>query len=47
MNKYRVRFYMDDLYEIVLVDDEAWGSIFQGTIVECEAWLRLKEGGYL
>jgi hypothetical protein len=26
---------------------ENWNVLFQGTLPECEAWIRLKEGGYL
>jgi hypothetical protein len=27
--------------------EENWSVVFQGTLPECEAWIRLKEGGYL
>jgi len=36
--------------EKVIVDFqriEDWNVLFQGTLPECEAWIRLKEGGYL
>ena len=26
---------------------ENWTCVFQGTLPECEYWIRLKEGGYL
>jgi len=46
MEKYAVWFYMDNLYEVMEFnpnEDEYNISRFQGTLSDCEAWIRLKE----
>lgn len=48
MNYYKVRFYQDHKYE-VYYQTEYCGDIleescFVGSISDCEAWIRLKEG---
>jgi hypothetical protein len=43
--KYRVRLLLDDIYQVR--ETETKKTVHQGTLAECEAWIRLKEGGYL
>jgi len=50
--RYKVRLFIDNTYEVILIDesddDDAQDiSMFQGSLSDCEAWIRLKEGGYL
>ena len=52
--KYKVRPYMDNIYEVterVYGNEYYYGegeeSVFQGTITECEAWIRLHDEGYM
>ena len=50
---YKVRYYMDNNYEVYEERWDAWHeefdvySHFVGSIADCEAWIRLKEGGRL
>ena len=55
---YRVQFYKDKLYEVVLnketiiTDDTEYNYhhdvvVFRGTLSDCDAWLRLNERGYI
>jgi len=53
-SKYKVRFFQDDIYEVTIPaygDEYYYGegeeSVFQGTLPECEAYIRLKEKGYM
>lgn len=39
MSKYSVRFYQDNLYEVV---DILGNSVYRGRLADCEAWIRLK-----
>lgn len=41
--KYKVRFYQDDIYE-VYEDNEC---VYQGSLSNCEAYIRLHENGYM
>ena len=41
--EYKVRFYQDDTYE-VYENDEA---VYQGSLSDCEAYIRLKQNGYM
>jgi len=43
-SRFRVRFYMDNTYEVI--DYSSYESFFQGSLADCEAWIRLREGGY-
>lgn len=44
MPRFRVSFYMDNLYEVFeLMESEEWASVFQGRLADCEAYIRLKE----
>lgn len=41
---YRVQFYQDDDFEVV---DKDYNQLFKGCLADCEAYIRLKESGYL
>ena len=43
--KYRVSFYMNDIYEVI--DNETNESLFQGSLSDCDAYIRLKENEYI
>jgi hypothetical protein len=45
MKKYQVFLLQDDVYQVV--DVKTHETVFQGSLSDCEAWIRLKEGGYL
>lgn len=56
--KYQVRFYQDNIYEVVEItttyvgitsnyDKVEENVVFNGNISDCEAYIRLKSGGYL
>ena len=51
--KYKVRFYQDNTYEVLekkyyaYEDDECWESVYQGSLADCEAYIRLHENGYM
>ncbi len=51
--KYKVRFYQDNTYEVLekkyyyYEDDESWESVYQGSLSDCEAYIRLSNNGYL
>jgi len=51
--KYKVRFYQDKTYEVLekkyytYEDDESWESVYQGSLADCEAYIRLHENGYM
>jgi len=55
MIKYKVRLDMDNTYQVIEIwrgDRELLGEnkeevIYSGSIADCEAFIRLKEGGYL
>jgi hypothetical protein len=40
----KVQFYQDQTYEVINSEGE---SLFQGSLADCEAFIRLTEGGYL
>ena len=54
MEKYKVRFYQDDLYRVM---EPAYGDcyeygegeepVFTGSLSDCEAYIRLHEQGYM
>jgi hypothetical protein len=53
-NTYKVRFFQDETYEVTeeVQSDEYYGgygeeSVFQGSLSDCEAWIRLHEKGYM
>ena len=54
MSDYKVQYSMNDQWEVVTwIRDEEDGGIIDrerhhtGSLADCEAWIRLKEGGYL
>lgn len=44
MKDYKVRWLIDDTYQVI---DSYGDSVYQGSLADCEAYIRLKEGGYL
>ena len=42
--KYIVGLYIDDVYEVWNIEEEK--QEFKGSLADCEAWIRLQEGGY-
>ncbi len=49
---YKVRLYMDNIYEVcewIWFDKMAgnWDVKYQGSLSDCEAWIRLHEKGYM
>ena len=42
--KYRVAWYIDNIYQVL--DRETDEQLYQGSLADCEAWIRLQEGGY-
>jgi len=46
MTKYKIRHLQDNTYQVYENDDERnWDTEFQGSLADCEAWIRLKESG--
>ena len=51
--KFKVRLYQDNTYEVLekkyyaYEDDDFYESVFQGSLSDCEAYIRLHEGGYM
>lgn len=55
--KYKVEWFMDSTYRVLeFKEGVSWGEepyspgyvvVFQGSISDCEAYIRLEEGGYL
>lgn len=50
--KYKVRFYQDSTYEVLekkylYKDDYIFESVYQGSLADCEAYIRLNENGYM
>lgn len=52
--KYKVIFFQDDTYEVLEKkyyayedDDDSWVTVYQGSISDCEAYIRLNENGYM
>ena len=51
MKEYKVRFFEDNIYKVVKIDrNPGLGfneiTVFQGTLSDCEAWIRLDKEGY-
>lgn len=44
---YKVRFFQDTTWEVYSVEEECVQSHFQGSLTDCEAWIRLTERGYM
>lgn len=59
MKKYKIEFMKDYTYEVIEVTPEYYSgeygdsapttesSVFQGSLSDCEAYIRLHEGGYM
>lgn len=47
MNDYKVVFFQNDTWEVLKINDFDCESVFQGSLADCEAWIRLKQFGYL
>ena len=56
LKRYRVQFFQDDVYEVFeLISStrtpdgytKTEESMFQGSLSDCEAYIRLHEGGYM
>jgi len=51
MTRYKVRHLKDSTYQVIEIETESenfFRSImFQGSLSDCEAWIRLNESGYL
>jgi hypothetical protein len=47
--EYKVRLVQDDTYEVYSYGEETSEDIshFQGSLADCEAWIRLTEAGRL
>ena len=43
-NKYRVSLYMDNEY--IVLNKETDEELYKGSLSDCEAFIRLQEGGY-
>lgn len=44
MIKYSVRLFQNDTYEVMILDDGmVVESLFQGSLSDCEAYIRLKQ----
>lgn len=41
----RVRFFVDNTYEVY--DEDTLESLFQGSLTDCLAYIKLKEEGYM
>ena len=43
---YKVQLFMDTTYEVYTLDEEGnFQQFFQGSLADCEAWIRLHEEG--
>lgn len=50
--RFKVRFYQNNTYEVLekkyyALYDDFYESVFQGSLSDCEAYIRLHEGGYM
>ena len=50
--KYKVRFYQNNTYEVLekkyyAYENDGWESVYQGSLADCEAYIRLHENGYM
>lgn len=50
--KYKVVFSMDNIYNVVIYDPYEYDGdydeiVHSGSLSDCEAYIRLKEGGYM
>ena len=51
MFRFKVRFFQDNIWEVYSINpntyEEIESSLYQGSLSDCEAWIRLEEGGYM
>ena len=56
LTRYRVQFFQDDVYEVLQLIpstilpygyEDTEDPVFQGSLSDCEAYIRLHEGGYM
>lgn len=45
MKKHRVSHLIDNTYQVY--DTETSETVYQGSLADCEAYIRLTEGGYM
>lgn len=49
--RFKVRFFQDSTYEVFELRhtawDDEWEKVYQGSLVDCEAYIRLHENGYM
>ncbi len=50
--KYIVQLFQDDTYQVLEItegeyDTDNYEVVYQGSLADCEAYIRLKEGGYM
>ncbi len=45
--EYKVELLIDSTYQVVDISDEDRVTVHQGSLADCEAFIRLKNGGYL
>lgn len=50
--KYKVRLFQDSTYEVFewkyyAMDEDGWESVYQGSLADCEAYIRLHDKGYM
>ena len=48
--KYKIRHLEDNIYQVWEFDpdiDEYNSCLFQGTLADCDAWIRLHKDGYM
>jgi hypothetical protein len=45
---YKVRLMMDNAYEVMIIyKDYSEEKVYQGSLADCEAYIRLRENGYM
>ena len=44
---YKVRLMLDNTYEVVIIHEDSEEKVYQGSLADCEAYIRLRENGYM
>ena len=44
---YKVRLMMYNTYEVVIIHEDSEEKVYQGSLADCEAYIRLRENGYM
>jgi hypothetical protein len=51
MFRFKVRFFQDNTWEVYSINPDTYEeiepSLYQGSLSDCESWIRLEEGGYM